>query len=241
MICASDVTFPEFVRYIIMSEMGNIPMMKRNPHFYPLSRQCGLCNEPENDSLTYDFIGKTESFAADARGILRASGLPGRLPPDFDLDVAVPKWSMQMLINFTFTKHYFHPMSDTCMTREETLRRVWRFYHIRGLISTSELFPLSSSGAELVTCEEFLNMSLAAFERSRGDPKLGANKKAAMKEAYSAVPLKQRQALRKIFRRDFMLFQYPASIPEVFPKGDRFVLEKFKYFDVFDRKNKNSF
>jgi hypothetical protein len=54
--CGHDVTFPEFVKYIILSEKRRI---YRDRHFTPMYEHCRPCQIP------YDFIGKFESFKKD--------------------------------------------------------------------------------------------------------------------------------------------------------------------------------
>ncbi|KAK7479375.1 hypothetical protein BaRGS_00029367 [Batillaria attramentaria] len=234
--CASDVTFAEFIRYLVMSELEK--KTKVSPHFYPISRQCGLCNEPENLSVVYDFIGKTETYATDAPAILKAVGLYDRLPHDFDLGVAYRQRNMELLVNYTFRRHLSEPLSTMCTSKAETLVRVWRILQIRGIFSTSESFPFSNTSAEDVTYGQFLQTSRAAFKRSLEDRSLSGNVNTAMKEAYSTVPLADRKALQRIFHRDFLLFQYPSSVPGVFPENDRFQLDRFHFFDVFHERFK---
>lgn len=232
--CASDVTFAEFVRYIVATDREEKPARPLNPHFSPLSRQCGLCNTPRGSSLSYEFIGKMESFERDVLGLLEISGLNLHLPRDFRLGDTHTKWRLLHAINFTFTLHLPQPLTPLCISKEETLRRLWRIFQITSAISTKESFPLSSSASvEEVTNEVFSSLVLEAFLRSRSDPDLKRNRNAAMAEAYSTVPLADRRALQEIFHRDFLLFGYSPSIPEVFPENDTFKLDQFSYFGEF--------
>ncbi|KAK7471870.1 hypothetical protein BaRGS_00035529 [Batillaria attramentaria] len=182
--------------------------------------------------LVYDFIGKTESILADTWAILEASHLARRLPASFDMDKEAGKNTIARTIRKVFESA--STTTSSCMSKEEKLRRTWKNLQIRGMISKRELFPLTPAEADDVTIGGMQELALAAFDRSTSDPELKGNKMEAMIEAYSTIPLTDRQALRRIYAADFELFQYPPSIPEVFPEGDKFHLGPYRFFNIFD-------
>ncbi|KAK7465116.1 hypothetical protein BaRGS_00037695 [Batillaria attramentaria] len=180
--------------------------------------------------LVYDFIGKTESIVADTWAILEASHLARRLPASFDMSGGAHKHTIARIV-----RKVVETTASSCMSKEEKLRRTWKNFQIRGMISKRELFPLTPAEADDVTIGRMQELALSAFDRSTSDPELKGNKKEAMIEAYSTIPLKDRKALRRIYAADFELFQYPPSIPEVFPEGDKFHLGSYRFFNIFDK------
>ncbi|KAK7465110.1 hypothetical protein BaRGS_00037689 [Batillaria attramentaria] len=183
--------------------------------------------------LVYDFIGKTESIVADTWAILEASHLARRLPASLDMVKDAGKDTIARTIQNVFESA--NTTTSSCVSKEEKLRRMWKNFQIRGMISKRELFPLTSAEADDVTIEGMQELALSAFDRSTSDPELKGNKMEAMIEAYSTIPLTDRQALRRIYAADFELFQYPPSIPEVFPEGDKFHLGSYRFFNIFDK------
>ena len=59
----NDTTFPEFVRYVI--DLLSRPRVTVDQHIQFMHRQCDPCH------IKYDFIGKMETFHADAEYVLR--------------------------------------------------------------------------------------------------------------------------------------------------------------------------
>lgn len=186
----------------------------------------------------YDFIGKTESLLDDAAAILEAGQLAGRLPSFEDADRRTKRQLIRLTLHHLWNTHLVNVMAHECQHKEEALRRVWKGLQVRGIISKRELFPVSPEDIVAIKGPAFVNITMAAFQRSARDPTLRRNTKEAMMEAYSTVPYADRMALKKIFDTDFRLFGYPSSIPEVFPEKDVFVLGDYSYFDLFDRTNK---
>ncbi|OWF40485.1 Carbohydrate sulfotransferase 11 [Mizuhopecten yessoensis] len=63
--CGSDVTFREFVKYIIHSETHNT---HRDGHFLPMHDHCRPCQ------VKYDIIGQIETFVDDTLYIVKSLG-----------------------------------------------------------------------------------------------------------------------------------------------------------------------
>ncbi|ESO81926.1 hypothetical protein LOTGIDRAFT_56205, partial [Lottia gigantea] len=64
--CGHDVTFPEFIKYVIHSEATN--NTARDAHFTPIYDQCKPCE------IKYNVVGKMESFLNDTTFIMNNIG-----------------------------------------------------------------------------------------------------------------------------------------------------------------------
>ncbi|XP_070198899.1 carbohydrate sulfotransferase 13-like [Littorina saxatilis] len=226
--CSHNVTFSEFVRFFIHGEMDRDARVKRNEHFVPISHQCNFCG------IGYDFIGRQERFAEDTLGILRQLNRSDILTFSA-LDEHYEVYFMDALIKYHF-EHELKKISATfrCMSAEQILRRMWKAVQIRGTLSAEEFFPLARSDIQGMTLEGFLLMAHLAYNRSASDKDRQHNTAQALFEAYSTVPLHDRQLLRQIFDDDFKLFGYEPNHPLVFPPEDEFDLPYYRYFDIYD-------
>lgn len=85
-----DVTFPEFLRYVIDTSYSGRP---QNPHWSSYYDLCHPC------SIRYDFVGRFETFNEDAPYILsKLSG--GACPPDFPNMRPTGASTRQVLIDY---------------------------------------------------------------------------------------------------------------------------------------------
>ena len=197
------------------------------------------CSEEWRSGFVHHFIAKTEDISHDTHAIFELTNLTSKLPPDLDIDVNVRRNLIRNTIKTKiFRDGLTNPRTLSCMSKEEVLRRQWKNFQIRGMLSKRELFPLPSAAADVIGMSDFQALALSAFDRSQKDPDLKKNRRISMAEAYGMVTLEDRNTLRAIFSRDFQLFGYPATIPEVFPENDEFPLERYSFFDIFDNSTK---
>ncbi|CAI9714859.1 carbohydrate sulfotransferase 12-like [Octopus vulgaris] len=99
-ICPVDVTFEEFLRYVIHSHLKKV---KKNYHFGMMHDLCGTCN------ITYDIIGKLDTFVPDLNLMFEEIGeghrmsaknmVTGRVGDDLTVVV----------------EHAFHNKNNTCV------------------------------------------------------------------------------------------------------------------------------
>ena len=196
------------------------------------------CSEEWRSGFVHHFIAKTEDLSHDTLAIFELTNLTSKLPPKLDMDVGVHRNIVRRTIEKIFRTVLKKSREKSCTSKEEVLRIHWKNFQIRGMLSKRELFPLPSAAADVIEMADFQALALSAFDRSQKDPDLKKNRKIAMAEAYGMLTLEDRNMLREIFSRDFQLFGYPATIPEVCPENDEFPSERYRFFDIFDNSAK---
>ena len=200
--CGHDVTFPEFIRYFIHAQTTGA---HRDGHFIPAHDHCDFCRGP------YDYVGHLETLGEDLPYLLKAV----RSPVNYSQHFA----SHTILDNAGWVLKRMRPRVRACMDMGEACRRLWSKWQIRGILSKAEPLPVTAGEAERVSMEAFVNRSLAALARSGPGADLKRQKGEALREAFSAVPLKDRLKVRELLFLDFALFGFRPDPDTVFPNS----------------------
>ncbi|XP_046372892.2 carbohydrate sulfotransferase 8-like [Haliotis rufescens] len=218
--CGSDVTFAEFVDFILYS---NDNKMDIDRHFNPIHRHCGFCN------VDYDYIGKMETFVDD---MVFVSDVMGLLKYDKSRE-AVIHWGLEGVHHMIYSNAFNVFTSrrlqmERCgVTLIEGLRVTWKRWQIRGMISMDLPFPLKADENH-VTFERFNELAQKAHNES--DPKvLSEGKKRALREAYGSLTYEAKVRLRKLFEPEFQMFEYDPMPDYVYGKYRKD--DKFSFFD----------
>ena len=215
--CGHDVTFPEFILYILHSQTTG---RGRDPHFIPAHDHCGFCD------YNYTYVGHLETLSEDLPFVLKDIGSPVEYGENFEEDTL--RANLRGL--FKTTKDFI----EVCMSLEEALRRLWKRWHIRGIISRQELFPLTSQQMVGVSLEAMEQAALEAHRKSGKKSERKKQKKAALEEAFAEVPLHNRLHLKQLLFLDFELFGFDSTPSEVFPTGNKKTSTKYSYFSLTD-------
>ncbi|XP_046558692.1 carbohydrate sulfotransferase 10-like [Haliotis rubra] len=194
-----EITFAELVDYVIYCHEN-----KKNidSHFKPMSEHCGFCE------IDYTYIGKMETFRDD---VVYMSDVMG-------------------LLNFTtvgenILKNCFHGKSETiykmgrnvinstrrAMERSgvsliEGLRRAWKTWQIRGMISIQFPFPLQANDTK-ITFERFNELAQRAYKASKPSI-LHEARDRALRRAYGSLTYDAKVRLMKMFEPEFKMFDY---------------------------------
>ncbi|KAK7465913.1 hypothetical protein BaRGS_00037523, partial [Batillaria attramentaria] len=203
--CGHDVTFPEFIKFVLESERTG--KFKRDKHFVSSFDQCKPCN------ITYDIVGKMETFPQDAGLVLAQLG--------FNLSQStLAEWgrlSENDAIEDSITSPYsWRKAIVKCMTWEEANRRIWRKMQIRGLVDRRQPLPMTSYKQYSLRSKDFTQVVKNVWQAFRTTDRKSAQKKAAMSSAYSLVPKADLEKLREYFLIDFDVFGYDSRPDVVF-------------------------
>ena len=218
LMCGHDVTFPEFVKYVIYSQSTGDHL---NGHFIPSHDQCDMC------TLPYRYIGHLETIKEDMPFITRAIQSPINYTRTYDSDTIVQNAKMVLW------RDRPKPV-QRCMSLDEASRRLWRKYQIRGLISKNDSFPYPPGGAANITLDQFTKAALAAYERSKDLPGLKEQRAEALREAFASVPMEDRLDAQHTLFLDFQMFGFDPYLEAVFPKTPYVKDKRFSYFKVYD-------
>ncbi|XP_076465523.1 uncharacterized protein LOC143297204 isoform X1 [Babylonia areolata] len=213
--CGHDVTFAEFIRYVIhMQDTGR----HREGHFVPLHDHCRFCN------VSYDYIGHLETLDQDMAYLLHTLQSPLNISGPFELDT--------LTNNAEWVFLRMKRRIVNCISLDEAGRRLWKKWQIRGLVSKTDPFPFSTQQVLSVTSTQVAAAALAARETSGGLAALKAQKTEALKEAFATVSLQDRIRLRQLLVLDFQLFGFDPSPQTVFPESQSISKTDFSYFEV---------
>ncbi|XP_029644871.2 carbohydrate sulfotransferase 12-like [Octopus sinensis] len=214
-ICPLDVTFEEFLRYVIHSNLKNV---KKNYHFGMMHDLCGTCN------IKYDIIGKLDTFVPDLNLMFEEIGEGHRMSAKNMVTERVGD-DLTVVVD-----HAFHNKNNTCVDFSQILRRTWRRAQIRGFVSMDLDFPFTNNQTLFVTKQEFLDTIKDASLVSKNDKSLKVIKNEAMSYAYSTVPMDVLDQLEVLLKDDCLQFGYDTRPKHVFEANQR--TWNFNYFNV---------
>ena len=202
-ICGHDVTFPEFIKYVIFSLEHNY---KVDPHFIPMERNCQTC------AIKYDFVGRMENFEEDSLFILKKLKLNKTLEllesngNDLAADDAIRDTLKQP---FTFRWKYIR-----CMSFYDALQRAWTKLKLRGLIGNDTL-KLDRVKDSRVTFNQVLKLARVSRSNSRSEDRRNMKENAFL-NSWRMVPLSDKIRLRTLYSADFLLFNYNDTPENLF-------------------------
>ncbi|XP_052063120.1 carbohydrate sulfotransferase 11-like [Mytilus californianus] len=222
MSCGHDVSFPEFVKYIIKSEKQGRNLDR---HYAPLYEHCRPCQ------ISYDFIGKFESFKEDILFLLEYLNIQHGTNitfSDFESETTESRAIFQSQRLFNMRKKL-----ERCVSFYNATMRTWREMQIRGLISIHKQFPFDAEYTESRMTKKDLFVAVKnAISSVQNISKVKAQRDAALIEAFRLVPTADLYSLRRFLKPDCALFNYDSMPIKIF---DRQYTDKksVQYFNLF--------
>ena len=200
--CGYDVSFPEFVKYVLEEEYVY------DPHFIPIHKHCAFCKQK------YDIIGKMETFREDISSILHL--INGSHITKLSQFINSNYILKEIRVN---TKNLFlkrKRIIKSCMNMQEALQRLWKRWKIRGFISSDQNLNISVEKSETISFYRFYDLALQAVSRSSTHARR-ATAYQLKQEYFNSVPLSEKMSLRQLFRPEFEMFGYDPEPAFVFP------------------------
>ncbi|XP_069142358.1 carbohydrate sulfotransferase 8-like [Argopecten irradians] len=221
--CGHGITFPQFIKYVITSQKSGV---HTDGHFTPIYEHCRPCQ------ISYDFIGKMETFSNDTLTLLNAWNKrygANITYGDFEVETASVRIRGQIGRLYSMRKGF-----EKCVSFYSAMQRIWKDLQIRGFLTKMVELPFSRAEAENISVEEMQDaVTKAVAESSIDRTELHRQQLEAMTLAYSNVPMRDLLELREIVRPDCELFGYDVSPDFIFNRKDRSdALTTFKYFDI---------
>lgn len=194
--CAHDITFPEFINFILKE-------LKRNPcmdgHFSPNYDHCFPCR------MSYDYIGKYESLKDDTLHILDSLNLSTLVTfGHFEKDAI---WdAIKDNAEFVFSTR--ENLKKCGVPFRCVLFKVWNRMQSRGILSANIPFPYrTNEDVKNITKDEFATALLQANHAS--NPKeIKNNRKEALTQAYQSISLRAVSEIIQGYEVDFDMFEY---------------------------------
>ncbi|XP_014790487.2 carbohydrate sulfotransferase 11 [Octopus bimaculoides] len=214
--CGHDVTFAEFISYVIDSCKTRT---MTNTHFTPMYLHCAPCQ------IHYDMIGHLETLQNDLQFLIKPERLEAVLPENFQMSSLRDEIFDAADIAFRNLKS-----NQNCFSPYEILERIWRRLQIRGILNQKFSLPLTPEKAQTIKQDDFYKMLNTYLEKSQMDPSTFNNRREAINEAFGTVPLHILEKLQSHMEIDCKLFGYDTQPDFVF-KAKNYVNKKFKYFN----------
>ena len=120
--CGHDVSFPEFIRYVVKQPNSNV-------HFAPIHTMCDPCQ------THFKFKGKVETFVRDAKHIMNETGIISDVGMTVSSDTAINE--MKYISENLLNKKY----GTLCHNKALICRRLWNVFQNNGYIGFEIDFP----------------------------------------------------------------------------------------------------
>ena len=218
-----DVTFPEMIKFLITKFENGQGI---DQHWSPMFKKCDPCK------LSYDYIGKMESFTDDAHFLIAKLRQKYKdVYIDFgDADTGSALDTAQGHVRFLYgvlkaTKGLNYPKYNFFL-------RTWRDLQIRGYLSKHIAMPMTRKQVSDITSEEFFSLIKEALEQPMNSTAVRLQRQEAMAQAYRMVPLKDMEKLTKYVEMDCLLFGYDLRPDALFQRDKESDKELFNYFDA---------
>ncbi|VDI70971.1 chondroitin 4-sulfotransferase 11 [Mytilus galloprovincialis] len=214
--CGHDVTFSEFINYIIALEKTPD---RRDRHFFSMYEHCAPCEHK------IDYIGKMETFRNDSKFILDTLKMDNNNIRN-QFEYMLSNSSINEIINIANRLFQFKTKILKCMTMYDAVLRIWRQLQMKGILSRQIVIPFKPDTVVKLTKSKFIKTVLEAYKSSKSDVSKKNNKQDAFSEAYSTVPRQTLMRLKQVVENDCVLFGYETEPKRVF-NAQSFVKSNF--------------
>lgn len=199
--CANNLTFLEFLMFVNKTSKG--PM---NEHWERVHRICSPCH------LSFDVIGKLETFAADSDYILTKNGLERVQENTTRLDMTTEEVRTLTMYNFNLE----NAIKEGCYDKMDVAKRLWKTFQYNGYIHRDSEFPKGRlEGSDFLSKPKEVFTDLV-FSTIKDQIKKGletkSQKRTMMLEEYKKIPQNLLAAISEVYKYDFELFDYNKSL-----------------------------
>jgi hypothetical protein len=202
-----DMTFFELIRYIVHNYENGTYI---DPHVRPMHHaSCNPC------AYRFSFLAKIETLTSDLEYLLNdwyTKHIIDKYPSSLINDVK--EWT-----TWGPLKHFYTTLNLTVNSSipvQTMYTRTWTYYQMKGLVSKKIDIPFRQSELWYVDFNIFRRVLRNAIQLSQADKKGVENqRREAMLQAYSTVPMEYMERLVHVLRDDCILFGYderPASL-----------------------------
>ncbi|KAK3598865.1 hypothetical protein CHS0354_008613 [Potamilus streckersoni] len=202
--CGKDVTFSEFVQYIILTN-GSFVSWNQDKHWLPASDICDPC------TFKPHLIGKQETFLPDLIITLQQLKLESMLT--FINAVNPTEFEIKDEIDYNFR---IFPLHAKCTNKLELAKRIWTAFQFNGYIPLKTNFPdnvegqrLSPSSFYRIILDERKKINITKEDIRR-------QRIWSLKNAYLNLSKDQILSLKHLYHKDFEAFGYDEN-PDYLP------------------------
>jgi len=230
LVCGNDITFSEYVRYIIFAIHDGIHL---NSHFTSITKHCDPC------VTKYTYISKIETLKPDFKYIMN------RWNQKHHLNISIQDWETEgalqitrLHIKLSFTT--LEKFGRICNMRKYLfLQRTWRFLQISGIVSKHYPLPFIDDvlTAEFVTEDNFVQAVENIIKKQPSWDIVHKQRREALIEAYQSLNEDELMGLREYVLTDCQYFDYNDKPTALFSRNQtdsgNETSDSYKYFDMF--------
>ena len=203
LLCGLDVTFPEFIDFIIRRE--NVDW-----HFAPIHTVCDPCR------TKFTFVGKMETFVMDARNIIHETGISSVLGNEIFIDTVINEIK-------SLTEDYLHLkkswLKPICNNKTLICEKLWKVFQINGYIGFEIPFPSHLSqitDTELLE-KNFIESAVEAYKNGTAfHEQWRRQKRESLVSAFRALSMDSLKAFKVKYKTDFEMFDYEKEPADIF-------------------------
>jgi hypothetical protein len=195
-----DITFNEFVKYILKQYEDRQPI---DAHFSPMYEKCDPCGLP------YDFIGHLETFKQDSEFLVNKWKEEfydftlefGDFEQETALDTATALAGRLFSTWNKIKSELDYPLYNLVL-------RLWCDLQLRGYLSKDIHFPFKQTETDSLSQENVLNAIRVALHINVNKTAVKLQRNEALVQAYRTISLEDMERLRKYVAKDCQLFGY---------------------------------
>lgn len=193
--CPDDITFAEFVEFVVKEKTVN-------RHWMPVHRVCSPCH------FHFDYIGKQETFDTDSTYILDKFNISRSLPSRNFTERLLSDTAAIIDKNFAVLGRY----PKYCLTTEQLAERLWRTFKITGYISDKSKLDLQDTTK--IDRNIFRNRVVDEIKRNADSQEnWGEQRYFYLRSSYQSLTNSTLNRIRKYYQLDFALFGYDPKPP----------------------------
>ncbi|KAL4225115.1 hypothetical protein ACF0H5_015808 [Mactra antiquata] len=205
-VCGSDVTFEEFLRYVVKTHKAK---KQQDCHVanFDACHPCGM---------NYTYVFTMETFKDDTIHILKLFNQTQTLK---EFETKFSDYHAHDAIDDSTSGPYsWKPSITKCISWHTALQGIWRKLQIRGVISNNETFPLKEEESMDIGRKGFIKVLSEARKRS-GKFDSSKQKKDEYIKMFTQVPVDVLESVREIYLKEFKLFGYDDHPAELFVRA----------------------
>lgn len=206
--CNDELTFEQFVNYVA----SFLDTKRRLDCHIAKVDECQPCK------TNYTFVAKMETFKRDTYHILSKLNQTQTLEV-FD-DAFSALHADDAIEDSTNGPFSWRGGIVKCIPWFTALQRIWRKLQIRGVIGM-QAFPLNNEEAETISKDDFIEI-LKKARRASSSEERSWQKVQSFSEAYRTVHIDTLGKIRRMYAREFTLFEYDDRPPEIFDRNEHF-------------------
>lgn len=191
--CGHDVTFTEFLKYVVDS------LHTSDPHLRPVNQMCSPCE------MDYNIVGQLETLSDDFSHLTRVLDI---VVANYSSETMATEIAIDSIVDYTYSAFESFQQLGECVSKLQVCRRLWHLMQVKGIISYEIRFSLTEEDMATMTPSKFVRILDKGRTSWTDTAVLLRQKQGALEEAYRQVPDSLLLQISAIYSLDFQMFGY---------------------------------